>query len=348
MPHPALVSSAAALVERVPPLRDDGTEAVLAREVAGEQRKCFIILGMLRSGTSALMRTLNLLGIDIASDLIEAGRGNERGFWESRQLVKLHDAMLSEAGSRWDDWRRFSPSILAAARIERYKEKIIRILARDYGASGAFAIKDPRICRFSSLYHEILGHLEVAPFYILPVRNPLQVIASLQRGRATMTLGQASLVWLRYNLDAEIHTRGKRRVILSQERFIADWRSATCHIAAVLAFQWPVSPLEAAWAIDEFLTPELVHHRHTPEEVVDHPGLPSWVKQAYCALLILEDDPHSLEARRILDRVREEFEHGAQIFGDSFPPPPPHRSLGDKLRREALRMRRKIGTMLGR
>jgi hypothetical protein len=45
----------------------------------------------------------NLLGAALPKKLLEVAPGNEAGHWEPIELVSLHDQMLAEAGSRWDD-----------------------------------------------------------------------------------------------------------------------------------------------------------------------------------------------------------------------------------------------------
>ena len=45
----------------------------------------------------------NLLGAALPKKLLEVALGNEAGHWEPIELVSLHDQMLAEAGSRWDD-----------------------------------------------------------------------------------------------------------------------------------------------------------------------------------------------------------------------------------------------------
>src|SRR5437016_6521332 len=67
-------------------------------------RTCIIVAGMHRSGTSATARVVNLLGADIASDLLPAVAGvNDRGFWESETTFGIHDQLLNRLGSSWDD-----------------------------------------------------------------------------------------------------------------------------------------------------------------------------------------------------------------------------------------------------
>jgi hypothetical protein len=73
-------------------------------------RAVILVLGMHRSGTSALTGTLAKLGASLPKDLMPANESNPRGYWESLGLVKLHDELLASAGSSWDDWRSFNSS----------------------------------------------------------------------------------------------------------------------------------------------------------------------------------------------------------------------------------------------
>jgi len=159
--------------------RDSGSESRRLSLPHDSQRTALLILGMHRSGTSALTRILSLLGASLPLHLIGPMRGNETGHWEPARLVALHDEMLAEAGSRWDDWRRFDTSRLLSDRVAHYKTAIKCLIKEEYGESPLLVLKDPRVCRFVGLYKEILPELGIAPAFILPLRNPLSILASL-------------------------------------------------------------------------------------------------------------------------------------------------------------------------
>ena len=69
------------------------------------QRTVILVLGMHRSGTSALARTVNLLGAAAPRTLMPADPSNPRGFWESNKLVPIDEAILAAMGSSWHDWQ---------------------------------------------------------------------------------------------------------------------------------------------------------------------------------------------------------------------------------------------------
>ena len=98
-------------------------------------RVCILILGMHRSGTSALAGTLGLLGVTMPAHPIAANPTNPTGHWEPERLVRINDRMLAEAGSGWQDWRRFDPSALPPERMLAYRGEIVACLNDEYPQS---------------------------------------------------------------------------------------------------------------------------------------------------------------------------------------------------------------------
>ena len=62
-----------------------------------ERKIAVCVLGMHRSGTSTIARSLNLLGVYIGEekDFIQPNPYNPEGFWEIRDLYRLHDRLLA-------------------------------------------------------------------------------------------------------------------------------------------------------------------------------------------------------------------------------------------------------------
>src|SRR5690606_29598973 len=117
------------------------------------------------------------LGASLPENILGAHDTNPTGHWEPLRLVNLHEEMLAETGSQWDDWRAFDFSQLPTSRQEHYKTEIARIIREEYGAASIFVLKEPRISRFVWLYIEILQSLNIQLRFVLTNRNPLAVIA---------------------------------------------------------------------------------------------------------------------------------------------------------------------------
>ena len=60
------------------------------------KNKCLIIVGMHRSGTSLTTSVLSKSGLDIGSNLLGSGVGNEEGHFENLEFVDFHRKMLIE------------------------------------------------------------------------------------------------------------------------------------------------------------------------------------------------------------------------------------------------------------
>ena len=77
----------------------------MGRPDNSQARIAILVLGMHRSGTSALARLIGHLGAGLPADAIEAHADNARGYWESAAIVKAGDQLLRVARSSWFDPR---------------------------------------------------------------------------------------------------------------------------------------------------------------------------------------------------------------------------------------------------
>ena len=186
-------------------------------------RQAILVLGMHRSGTSAITRVLSLLGADLPTELLEPVPGvNDTGFWESARLVDIHDRMLAAAGSAWDDPREFPAAFFETAAGKGFSDEILGVLEEDFSDSSLFVIKDPRICRFVPFWMSLLENFGAEPLPLLLNRNPLEVAASLAR-RDDFDTSKSLILWLRHVLDMEKATRSVPRAFMDYEALLTDW-----------------------------------------------------------------------------------------------------------------------------
>jgi glycosyltransferase involved in cell wall biosynthesis len=280
---------------------------------AAPGRTCLLVLGMHRSGTSAIARLLSLAGAKLPASLMGAGKGNATGHWESGSLVQYHDRLLKELGSDWRDWRALEIGRLPLERRRDIKTEIGDLLAAEFGDAPLFVVKDPRICRFAPLFLEALEGARIGLRIVHILRNPLEVAESLQR-RDGLQRTDAVLQWLRHALDSEAATRSRNRVVLSYAALLKDWRAALMKVTEALQVDWPYSADEISGEVAPFLDGALRHHAHTTEDVLFDPAIRDWVGEAYAALLVLEQNPGSEAAERTLDAIRREFNHAAPVL----------------------------------
>ena len=278
-------------------------------------RTAILVLGMHRSGTSACTRTINLLGADLPTNLMPAQPGNnEVGFWESMDVYELNDEILASAGSSWDDWLAFNPDWMSGGEAVLFKKRALSILEQDFIDSSFFVLKDPRICRLLPFWQDVLTSFSSEIKCVIPIRNPLEVAASLM-SRDGFSPVKSYAVWLRNMLAAERDSRTLRRSFLRYDVLLSDWRRTISRLTNELDLRWPRRSATTEVEIDNFLDGRHRHHALRDEEVLTHPELSIWVKDAFKAFIDLDAGKDLGEATHHLDRIRGEFDQACQMLG---------------------------------
>ena len=282
-----------------------------------DARTCIVVLGMHRSGTSAITRIVNILGAALPRHVLAAEPSNEAGHWEPSRLVEFHDEVLTELDSAWHDWTPLDVSRLSARRCAEIKTRIAEIIDDEYGTASPIVVKDPRVCRFAPVFLEALTDAGLDPECVLIFRNPVEVVRSLAR-RDGMQRGQAGLLWLRHVLDSEAATRGNRRIVLFYGDLLKDWRDELRHAAVggepSRASVWADPTEDAAAQIDGFLNPAQRHHVLSAADIIADPFTSGWIADIHDALHQLRRDPMSAAALATFDRVRREFDTATPVI----------------------------------
>lgn len=267
----------------------------MSAQAAMPRRPLILVLGMHRSGTSALAGTLAQLGVDFSTRLIDPAEDNPKGFFEHADIWQLDQELLEGLGSQWDDPlplpAAWPDSAVAADVVPRLRA----IVQRDFGKSPLAGIKDPRMCRLLPAWLPWLGEAGFAPCAALVVRDPAEVMASLAK-RDRLPAAQVAWIWLRHLLEAEAATRTLPRIVVRYGDLLHDWRAEVERIARTFGLAWPVAPEVAAPAIEAFLEPGLRHGRGNSAAVGVPPRLQAWLDQVGGAFIDGAVDTAALDA----------------------------------------------------
>ena len=282
--------------------------------MSGANRVAILVAGMHRSGTSATTRILNLLGCDLPGTLLDANPTNSAGHWEPATVTAMNDEMLASAGTTWDSWEAFNPTWYLSPVADGFRRRAQSILASEFGDSRLFVLKDPRICRLLPFWIEALQEFGAAPFIVSPIRNPLDVATSLHvRDGIDHSIGL--LMWLRHVLDGELASRGHKRAYLRFEHLFCKGSTIAGELQDRLGVLWPRHSIDTDIDIDEFLSPELHHHRSDDVGLVGDPRFSGWVRSSF---EILDRWTHSEPTETDLaqlDRHRTAFQEAIPAFG---------------------------------
>lgn len=277
-------------------------------------KNAVLVLGMHRSGTSAISRTMNILGCDLPRTLMPRGPGNDLGHWESQAIADYNDTILNRLGSNWIDWQAFDPNWYDAPAFHGEVETAAALLSAEFPSSSFFVLKDPRMARLASFWLAVLDHLKIETSIIIPVRNPLDVARSLET-RDGLRTDYAKLLWMRYTLDAEYATRDRARIFVSYDRLIDSPEVTVGKIASHFGFEWPRRSSLAADEIRAFLSATQRHFSSDVQEVVANPWEASWTKVVFPLLDRWSAEGEKQAERADLDRVRDSLNTASQALG---------------------------------
>ncbi len=273
-----------------------------------------IVLGMHRSGTSAVAGALTKLGGAVPTHCMAENAGNPRGYFESVAFMHFHEDLLASAGSSWQDWRLFNPGWYKSPVVAGFKQRAKDLFEAEFHGSALAVLKDPRICRFVPFWLDVLREMQATPHIVMPIRSPLDVAQSLEKLHG-LSLTKGMLLWLRHVLDAEVQSRVEARSIFTWNDFQSDWRRISDKISADTGLSWPRNSDRASYEIDQFLSKELVHHETDHSQLVVHSDVHGWTLRAYEALLELARNPFSNSALDTLDQVRTLLDQSSTMFG---------------------------------
>ena len=233
-----------------------------------------LVLGMHRSGTSALAGLLVQAGLDGPRDLMPATQANPRGYWESLGEVALSDQLLQQLGSHWSScWampHHYWESNPTA--VQGWRSGLLHLLSTTYPHGGRAVLKDPRLCVLLPALQPWLESSLISCAAFLPVRHPAEVASSLRVAEG-LPRRQALLLWLGHVLHAERNSRALQRLIVDYQQLLGDPQAVLASAGRVLELAGDGLPLPQTWSIEEasgFIDPQLQRQR-AGEDV------PSWV-----------------------------------------------------------------------
>lgn len=266
----------------------------------------FFVLGMHRSGTSALARVLGLMGCYLgdADELAAPDAHNPKGYWERRDVWDLDERLLAALGASWHDVAtldlgRLSPETRAAFDAEA------RALLRRLDAHRPWVAKDPRVTVLMPFWRPLLEQ----PVALLVYRDALEVARSLQ-ARDGFPLAAGLALWEAYTRAALRDSRGLPRVLLDFARLRSDPVACVRALLAELhAVGVPAGLLSAPEpeVLGAFLDPALRRQQAVREETwawLNEPQRALWSSlESGEALTAADPGPLSEAARDALDSL---------------------------------------------
>jgi hypothetical protein len=273
------------------------------------------VLGMHRSGTSAMTGLLHLLGVHLGTNIMKPAPDNPKGFWEHYEIVGCHVSMLEVLGSYMDDILPLPDGWQNKASFRAHYDFLKRLILTEFAGKPMWGFKDPRAARLLPLWNPLFEEVGSSPRFVIVVRNPDEIAMSMT-ARGGHSYNQTLMVTLDHMLSAERHTRGQKRVIVGYDQLLADWWQQVNRIGAALGIsKWPNPPESIASQAGDFLDPSLRHNYSlataTAERAIAsrsaNPQIAQWAFRGFQIFQSAANDEGALDLKAI-DQLASEVQ----------------------------------------
>lgn len=227
-----------------------------------------------------MARALSLAGAALPKNLMAAAPSNPRGFWESQEIRDFNDEVLKAFDSEWDDFFAGRPQHYLSNFDRVFSQRATELLENIFGMEDFVVLKDPRINVLTAFWNRALRAAGFQPTYVIMVRHPMEVAASL-RERDAFSTEKALLLWLDNMLAAERDTRGSLRVFVAYKDLLINSRRALDRIEAAAGHPLPRRTSANQNAIEQFLTSSLRNQNLGDAEIAGDSVLSALVAKVY-------------------------------------------------------------------
>lgn len=271
------------------------------------KRRCIVIAGMHRSGTSLLAGLMIRAGVCGPKNVNSGDVNNEKGYFEPIKVTVVNADILAALGSSWDDWRPLSRRMMQSQAMAHLKMRAASAIADEFGDADLFIVKDPRICRLVPFWLDCFRDVGVAPSVVIPYRAPDEVAAS-HHSRDGFPLIKGALLWLRHVLDAEFYSRDLPRVFVPMDGILDDWPHEMKRINHALGLR--LTQRGGANDPEGFITPTLKHFNGGEGTDIE------WIDTSFKILQRLRAGAANDVDLAELDVVRRHFDVACDIFSE--------------------------------
>ncbi|MFQ2767582.1 rhamnan synthesis F family protein [Aeromonas caviae] len=257
------------------------------------KKRLVVVLGMHRSGTSAITRSLEALGVSLGSHLMPPVEGNNaKGFFEDIDINAINIEMLNAVGSNW-----FFVSAISKQQKEQLFEqgfflRAVELLREKFEHTDIFAFKDPRVAKLLPFWRDIFSHLGIEVSYVLALRNPLSVAQSLSKRDGFLST-HSHWLWLSHVLESLHGSVDKPRLIVNFDNLIQSPRKELLRIAEICQLEIDDDKLKIYE--ESFLDHSLRHTIYADNDLMLDISCPQLVQDVYIRLASIASGESSLE-----------------------------------------------------
>ncbi len=238
-----------------------------------DQKNIFVVLGVARSGTSAIARGLKALGIELGDKVVPGNeKWNAKGFWEDTDIVyNINGKAFADLDFAPYGIQMLTSTEQLSAKLDSVKLTAIELLNHRFESTDYWGFKDPSTVKLLSFWQTIFNDLRIKEHYIIALRNPLAVAHSYNKVTGS-EIEIGLLLWLMHLIPAIEETIGKNRVIVSYDLLLQNPELQLSRMKSILNIPNLTDADELHQYAHEFLDKKLHRFESTDADLRAHPA----------------------------------------------------------------------------
>jgi len=235
-------------------------------------KRLIVVLGMHRSGTSAVTRALQVLGVDLGDSLMPADESqNPKGFYEDLDVNSLNVEILRAVHHEWDFLRPLTTKDFDQLNLMDFASRAENILRDKFESHEIFGFKDPRATKLLPFWQDVFAQLDLDVSYVISLRNPRSVCESLAV-RNKFEREKSYSLWLSNVVDSLAFTEGRVRTLVDFDDLLADPETELRRVARDLKLVFDIEEFGAYET--SFLDDSLRHTIFQPADLLNDESCP--------------------------------------------------------------------------
>ncbi len=182
-------------------------------------KKIILVLGMHRSGTSLLSRSMAIFGAQHGENLFTSLIGNPKGHWEDNDILNFDEEILHHFNQKWDNPTPLTSENINTLHIEGYFDRATSLVKEKLEKNSLWTLKEPRITKLLPFWNQVFESLELDVKYVFAFRHPYSVAQSLKK-RNKYNLDFGLYFWYSYNIFALYELKGKNVFFVNYDDFL--------------------------------------------------------------------------------------------------------------------------------
>jgi hypothetical protein len=272
-----------------------------------KNNRLIVVIGVHRSGTSAITKGLETMGVSLGNTFIPPNIFNEKGYWEDSDFHALNLEILDKFENRLRRILSIDDEEAAFFLRTGYQKEASELLFNKLSKNHLLGIKDPRFSLLLPFWRTVFKQCDIDVSFVIALRNPLDVTACQEQFK-NQHHEKSLWIWISYLLSCIENSQGTERIIVDYDELLKKPIHQMERLSQVL--QLPLLPEILKSYSYDFIDSSLRHFHGKKEHSTQHSFCSSFALEMYEQLYAVATDRKDFqELEKFLPKWKTQFSY---------------------------------------